>query len=401
MDDLKKSSRLGKGLLILTTLAAVILILFSLGWFSRLKNWRAIERLASEDPLPRVELYVATSNPNPIELLLPTSAAAWHVTPIWARTNGYLINYYVDIGDHVKEGDLLASIDTPEVDQELAQATAELENSRAVFGIAKITSERWQGLWDRNREAVTKQEVDQYSANLKASEATVTANEKNVARLTYLQQFKYVLAPFEGIITQRNIDIGSLIYGNVNNTPQELFQIAQTHTVRFFVQVPQNYFRLIQDGVQAEVTVQEIPEKTFKGEVARYAKALNPSARTLYTEVDVENIDGVLYPGLFGVAKFLLIPDTTNFIIPTTAIIIRSGFPHVAVVDKDNVVHMAQVKIGRDYGKYIEVSDGLKEGDRIVVIPSDAIVEDAKVDIIGLREKIKVFDSANGLISAE
>ena len=332
--------------------------------------------------MPQVTLLQLKPNTKPIELILPSSAQAWHITPIWSRVNGYLIRYLVDIGDVVKAGDLLAEIDTPETDEELEQAKADLQTSIAQRDIAKITTDRWQALWNKNREAVTKQEVDQYLANFKAAEAIVIANEKNVARLTYLQQFKKIYAPFDGIIIQRLIDIGSLIYGSVNGSTQELFQIAQIQIIRFFVDVPQTYYTQIKDGLDAEVTVVQLPNKIFRGTVTRYAKALDPNARTLLTEVDVENSEGLILNGLYGQVKFLIKPDTINFIIPTTALIIRSGFPHIAVVDENNIVHLHQVQIGRDYGNQMEIISGLQENERIVSNPSDRIVEGAKVDII-------------------
>ncbi len=168
----------------------------------------------------------------------------------------------------------------------------------------------------------------------------------------------------------------------INGTPQELFQIAQTNIMRFFVDVPQTYYRQIKDGVEAEVSILELPGKIFKGKVTRFAKALDPTARTMLTEVDVENQEGFLYPGLFGRVKFLMIPQEINFIIPTTAVIIRSGFPHVAVVDKNNIVHLKQVQIGRDYGNEMEITYGLEENDRIIIIPSDRIREGTQVEII-------------------
>ena len=191
----------------------------------------------------------------------------------------------------------MAEIDTPETDEELEQAKADLVNSIAERDIAQITSERWQNLWNKNQEAVSKQEVDQYNANLKSTNAIVLANEKNVARLAYQQQFKFIYAPFDGIITQRVIDIGSLIYGSINGTPQELFQIVKTDIIRFFVEVPQTYFRQIKDGLEAEVTVLQLPGKIFKGTVTRFAKALDPTARTLLTEVDVGNGEGIYMQG--------------------------------------------------------------------------------------------------------
>jgi RND family efflux transporter MFP subunit len=368
--------------LLILGIAAVLAILFLLGWLPKLANEKKIDALAASDPLPRVVILQIKPNARPIELILPISAQAWHITPIWARTNGYLVRYLVDIGDVVKKGDLLAEIDTPEVDEQVAQAQADLLNAAAQQDIAKITTDRWAGLWDKNREAVTKQDVDQFHYNFKISSASVLSNEKNVARLEAQQQFKFVYAPFDGIITQRNIDIGSLVYGNVNGNQEELFQIAQTDTVRFFVDVPQTYFRQITEGVKAEVTIEQFPGKIFQGIISRYTKALDPAARTLTTQVDVENPDGILYPGLYGRVKFLMYPKTINFIIPTTSLIIRSGFPHVAVVDTENFVHLKRVQIGRDYGKEMEIIDGLQENDRIVVIPSDQIQEGVKVTII-------------------
>jgi RND family efflux transporter MFP subunit len=376
----RKRSRIG-WFLIFAVISA-LLILFFLGWLPRLKNEKKIDALATEDHLPRVVVMQIKPNTKPIELVLPSSAQAWHFTPIWSRVNGYLIRYLVDIGDVVKAGDLLAEIDTPETDEQLAEAKADLLNSIVERDIAKITSDRWQSLWDKNQEAVTKQEVDQYNANLKSAQAIVLVNERTVARLTYEQQFKFIYAPFDGIITQRLIDIGSLIYGSVNGAPQELFQLAHTNIIRFFVDVPQTYFRQIQDGIEAEVSVLELPGKVFKGKVSRFAKALDPTARTLLTEVDVENPGGILYTGLFGRVKFLMHPESIDFIIPTTAVIVRSSAPEVAVVDQNNVVHLKQVQIGRDYGSQMEITYGLEENDRIIVIPSDRILEGVKVEVI-------------------
>jgi len=381
MDDNKKNRPFKYAIALIVIILLLILLLFLKGWIPREKNSKKIDRIASQDPLPPVEVIQAVPDKSPIELVLPISANAWHSTNICAQTTGYLIRYLVDIGDDVQEGELIAQIDTPEVDAELAQAIAELDNSRELYKIAKITSDRWQGLWNKNPQAVTRQEVDQYSANLKASLATVVANEKNVTRLKYLQQFKNIYAPFDGIITQRNVDIGTLVEGNINSPSQELFQIAQTNVIRFFVQVPQNYYRLIKGGMNVEVKVKEFPGKIFKGFVARFSKSLDPLTRTMATEVDVDNQDKILYPGIYATAIFLMPPDTAYYIIPTTAIIIRAGYPHVAVVDNNQIVHLKRVEIGRDYGKYIEITIGLEEGDRVVKIPSDAIVENAKVTI--------------------
>lgn len=364
---------------------AFLVLLFIAGMIPRLSNTFKIDKAAEENPLPKISILEIEPNTKPIELILPSSAQAWHMTPIWARVNGYLIDYLVDIGDVVKKGDLLAEIDTPETDQDVARAQADLANSIAERDIAKVTSDRWDRLWSKNKEAVSKQEVDQYNSNYVSAEAIVLANEKNVARLIQQQEFKYIYAPFDGIITQRSVDIGSLIYGSVNGTPQELFQIVQTDFIRFFVEVPQNYFKQIKEGVEAEITIQEFPNKIFKGKVSRYAKALDPTSRTLLTEIDVENPDGILYAGLFARVKFMIKPVNINFIIPTTALIIRSGPPNVATVDKNNIVHLNQIEIGRDYGKEVEVTSGLKEHDRIIILPTEQIQEGIKVDIIPVK----------------
>ncbi len=387
--DLPAPQKKRGGLIVIIVVIAVLILLFLLGGMPRFLQRHHLNAIAKEHRLPRVATMKIKANDQPIELVLPSSAQAWHITPIWARVNGYLIRYLVDIGDHVREGELLAEIDTPETDEQVAQAQADLLTSLAQQEIAKITYDRWNALWKKNREAVSKQEVDQYTSNYQAAEAVVLANKKNVSRLVYQQNFKYIYAPFEGVITQRNVDVGSLIYGSVNGTPQELFEIAQTHTIRFFVDVPQNYFTQIKEGIETEVTVPEFPGTIFKGIVTRYAKALDPTARTLLTEVDVKNPDGLLYAGLFGKVKFFLKPGVINFIIPTTAVIIRSGAPHVAVIDDQQMVHLKKVKIGRDYGKQMEIIWGLAENDNIITLPSDQIVEGIKVEAIAASEPAK------------
>lgn len=341
-----------------------------------------IDPVTEKQELPEVRIQEIEPDRRPVELILPSSAQAWHVTPIWSRVNGYLIRYLVDIGDAVKKGEVLAEIDTPETDQELAQAQADLKNAKVERDIAKITNDRWQRLWNKNREAVPKQEVDQYHANYRSAEALVTANEKNVARLMYQQQFKFIHAPFDGIITQRLIDIGSLIYGTVNGTAQELFQLADSHILRFFVEVPQTNFRQIKEGLKTDVTVQEFPNRTFEGTVTRYAKALDPVARTLLTEVDVENKERFLYPGIYGEVKFTLPPDTLQFIIPGEAIIIHAGLPHVAVVDRNEIVHLKRVEIGLDKGKEVQIISGLSPKDRVITNPSSQIREGTRVKIM-------------------
>lgn len=366
---------------LITGLGALIAVLLLIGFLPRIWQNQRLDEAAAESRIPSVRIVVAEPNDKPAELTLPSSTQAHHITPIWARTNGYLVKLNADIGDNVKEGQVLAVLDTPEVDQQYMQAVADLANTKANREIAKISAERWQELYKVNPEAISKQEVDERVATYTASEAQVLAGEANVNRLKQLQDFKYIEAPFEGVITQRNIDLGSLITAGSSGTPQQLFEIAKVDWIRNFVYVPQIYFRAIKEGVEAQVHVREFPERTFKGIVTRYAKALDPVSRTLLTEVDIDNKDRIIYPGLYTEVTFFVKPDAPYFVVPGTAIIIRTGAPKMAVLDENNVVHLRDVDIGRDYGKAVEILKGLKKGDRIVVNPSEKIKDGVKVEI--------------------
>lgn len=362
-------------------LAVLILSLFVIGFLPRLWQSQKLDADAADHRLPIVRVVIAEPHDKPVELTLPSSTQAHHITPVWARTNGYLVELNVDIGDVVKEGQVLSVIDTPEIDQQYIQAVADLANSKANREIAKISAERWQELYKVNPEAISKQEVDERVATYVATEAQVKAQEANVNRLKQLQDFKYVVAPFDGVITQRNIDLGSLITAGSSGSPQQLFQIAQVDWIRNFVFVPQNYFRAIKEGVEAQVHIREFPERTFKGIVTRFAKALDPVSRTLLTEVDIDNKDHIIYPGLYTEVTFMAKPDAPYFVLPSTAIIIRVGEPRMAVLDEDNVAHLKIVTIGRDYGKAVEILSGIQKGDRVVVNPTEKIKEGVKVEI--------------------
>lgn len=375
------SKRPFRPIFILITFIA-LLLLFILGWFPHFRQEEKNEALADNAQLPEVILQTAVPSDKGNELILPSSAVAFHVTPLWARTNGYLINYLVDIGDLVKQGQLLAEIDTPEVDQQLQQAEADLASAKAKRDIAKITAERWKFLYQENQEAIPLQDVDERMATLTSTEADVLSAEKNVARLKDIQKFQKIYAPFDGIITKRDIDIGSLINSGGTATPQELFRIAQIDTIRFFVDVPQNFFRQIKDGLPAKVSIKEFPGIAFDGHVARYAKALDPTARTLRTEVDVDNKDGKILPGLYAEVKFSMEENEPRFIVPARALIVRTDGPKIAIVKDDLVAHLVPVTIGHDFGNTMEIIYGLHTGDRIIVNPTEKIKEGVHVQIL-------------------
>lgn len=362
-------------------LIAVILILMVLGFIPKYIQREKIEREAAEDPLLVVTVMEAKADTNEIPLVLPSYLDAIHITPIWARTNGYLGKLYTDIGDYVEEGQLLAEIETPEVDQQLNQSRADLLGFIAQEEIALISTNRWQELYKRNPQAISKQEVDERAATYNNAVANVESAAANVKRLEYLSNFKRILAPFDGIIIKRDIDLGSLITQGSNGNPQEMFQIARTDVIRAFVNVPQPFFRFITDGLPAQATIQQYPGKIFRGEVARNARALDPIARTLLTEVHIQNKSRELLVGLYAQIKFMLKPDAQVFIIPIAALIIGSGPPFVALLGEHNVVHMQQVEIGRDFGSSVEIVRGIKENDTIITNPTVRIQEGVTVRV--------------------
>lgn len=362
--------------------ALVIAALCAIGFLPRYFHWKELEDQASKEGL----VYVRTMSVKPdtasLELVLPSSTEAIRITPLWARTDGYLSNFFADIGDVVKEGQLLAVIDTPEVDQQVDQAKADLASAIARRDIARISADRWQDLYNHNPKAISTQEVDERNSTYTSAKADVIAAEANLKRLEKLQGFKNIYAPFNGVIIERDIDIGSLITAGSNGNPQQLFRIAKTDILRVFVQVPQYYFRMIFYGQTADVLIREFPDRVFKGVVARTSKALDPIARTLLTEVHIDNKERLLFPGLYANVKFTLQADTPRFIIPTEAVIIRAGDPQVAVVRDDHTIELRTVKIGLDMGKSMEIIDGLKDKDVIVINPTDKIRNGTHVQIM-------------------
>lgn len=363
-------------------LILILVVLFFIGIIPRFLIEEKISKQASETSLPKVSILEAKGIDKPVELTLPGSLDAINITPIWARVDGYIIAFLADIGDVVKEGDILAEIDTPELDQQYELSVAELNNAKARLNIAKITADRWVKLYQEDSESISKQEVDQRKADFEAAQAVVDSAQADVDRLQSTLDFKLITAPFDGIIIERNIDIGSLITAGSASHHQQLFKIAKTNILRVFVNVPQRFFRSIKNDIIADVYISEFPEKAFKGIVARYAKALDPIARTLLTEVDIQNPEYELFVGLFADVKFLLKPDNIYFLIPTSAVIIRADGPKVAILDENNIIHIKNVTLGLDHGKMMEITSGISENDRIITNPSDKIVEGRKAQVI-------------------
>jgi RND family efflux transporter MFP subunit len=363
-------------------LAVLLLTLFLLGFFPRYFQRQRLDQAAAKEELPSVVTMQLKPEGKTTGLVLPSSLEAIRVTPIWARTNGYLSDFLVDIGDRVKEGDLLAVIDTPEIDRQVDQAKADLAAAISRREIARITSDRWSELYKHNQEAISVQEVDERKATYDSAVSDVNSAQANLNRLLQIQEFKNIYAPFDGIITERDIDLGSLISAGSNGAPQQLFKIAKVDVLRAFVSVPQYNFRSIHNGLPAEVIIREFPDQIFPGTVVRNAQALDPIARTLLTEVDVDNKDGILVPGLYAEVKFNLSSDIMRFLVPTEAVIIRSGKPQVAILNKDQIVELKTVKIGHDLGSKMEIMDGLNENETIIINPNEKIKEGVRVKIL-------------------
>ena len=367
----------------LMIVAAVVLVLLLGGVVSVLTRIHDSHVLADEtqqDAVPTVAIVHPEPEKADEELVLPGTLQAFIESPIYARTNGYLLRWYRDIGSRVKKGDLLADIDTPEIDQELLQARAARQQVVAQMDLAKINADRYQAL--RKTDSVSQEEADTQSSGYQQAVANLAAADANVKRLEELEGFKRVYAPFEGVITRRLVDPGALINAGINGAAgKELFDIATTDPLRVYVNVPQAYAPAIHIGVPAAVTLQEFAGQRFSAAVARTADAIDITSRTLLTEVDVPNKDGKLLPGSFGEVHFRPNINANKVTIPQNAMLFRSEGPQVAIVGPDNKVELRRITIGRDFGNTLEIVDGVDANDRVIVNPSDAIENGQKVNV--------------------
>jgi RND family efflux transporter MFP subunit len=365
-----KASR-WKAPLVLFATAALAASLFTAGAVPRLIHRRQLERTAAAAPLPIVNVSTATAGESNAELVLPSSVEAQQSTPIYPRVNGYVKRILADIGASVKAGDLLAEIETPELDEQVNAAQAALAQARANLKIAQTTSTRWQEL-GRNR-VVSPQEVDERQSALEARKADLAAAEANLERLERLRGFQKITAPFDGTITQRHIEVGQLVTGDLNDETRILYRIEQTQTLRAFINVPQSYYRLVGVGQDVELAFKEVPGRTFAGKVVRTAGSLDANTRTLRTEIQVPNERAELVPGLFAEVKFKVQRDQPPITVPARALIIQTAGPQIATLSDDNHVMLATVVVGRDLGKTIELASGLPAGTRFVTNPNDTL----------------------------
>jgi len=316
------------------------------------------------------------------DVSLPGSVQPYTDAAIFARTTGYLKKRNADIGSRVKAGQVLAEIDTPEIDQQLLQARADLASAQANAKLAKTTADRYQDLI--KTDSVSRQDLDNATGNYEAKQAAVASAGANVKRLEELQKFKTIYAPFDGVITARNTDIGALIGGGAN--AKELFHIASMDRLRIFVNVPQLYARAARQNTTADIEIQELPGRTFPGRLARTAQAIDPNSRTLLVEIDLDNQRGDILPGSFAQVHLKLPTSATTFRLPVNALIFRSEGLRVAVVKNDRV-SLVPVTLGRDFGSSVEVLSGLTGGESVVVNPPDSISDGQTVNVAPSDQK--------------
>ncbi len=323
--------------------------------------------------IPEVEIIRATRATAGQHIVLPGNITAWHEAPIYARTNGYLQQWYVDIGAVVKQGDLLATIETPELDAQLRQAEADLQMMMAKSSLAEITADRWQYLL--KSDSVSKQATDEKTHLRDALLANVMAARANRDRLAELVSFERVIAPFSGIISYRGTDIGDLINRGSDSQAKPLFRIVQADPLRLYIKVPEIYATQIKAKMTVTLSLDEYPGQTFQARLLRTADAINPSTRTLLAEFKISNHQHLLFPGSYSKVDLLLPANATRIILPVNTLIFRSQGLQVATIDDHNRVILKNVSIAVDYGPYVELHDGVKAMDRVIINPSDAIYQ--------------------------
>ena len=358
-----------------------LLVLVVAAGFAIARRFSESHALAKETEklaVPTVAVTKPSAEPSDERLMLPAQLQAYTQSAIYARTNGYLVRWTKDIGSHVKKGELLAEIDTPEVDQELSQAKATRQQIAAQLQLAKSSAERWTNL--RKTDSVSQQEADQQTSAYTQAQANLAAADANVRRLQQLESFKHIYAPFSGVITRRNVDTGALITAG-STGQRELFDIAEVDPLRVYVNVPQSDAPSIKRGMSAYVQLQEYPGQKFTGQVVRTADAIDPGTRTLLTEIDVPNKGDRLLPGAYAQVSFAVPLQATRITVPVSTLLFRAEGPRVAVVGPDGKVHLKPVTIGRDFGTKLEILSGLNPDEQIVMNPADSLEDGQQVNV--------------------
>lgn len=377
-----KNNSWGRVSIAIGIVLAIVLILI----FLRVQAASRLRAETNEDAIPVVSILTTTLGPGTEKIVLPGNVEPWHEATIYARTNGYIKKWYVDIGSHVKAGSLLAEIESPEIDAQLQQAEADLNTAIANEGLAQSTAKRWVALL--KSDAVSKQETDEKVSQAKALSATVISARANRNRLRELVSFERVIAPFDGIITSRTTDIGALINAGSGATAVPLFHIVQANPLRVYVQIPQNYSSNIKPDMGVSLYFAEHPGKSYPAKLLKTANAINRVTRTLLAQFEVDNKDSELLPGGFTQVH-LDMPISKKLIhLPVNVLLFRAKGLQVAVLDNQNRVVLKSVTVSRDYGNDVEIDTGLSVGERVILNPPDSIFDGEEVHIAETKDPL-------------
>ncbi len=374
-----KSSPGRRVAILLIALIAIGLLVAS-GIIPRLKARKALAAETSQLAAPTVTVVQPQRGAPTSEIVLPGNIQAFVDAPIYARTNGYLKRWYFDIGSPVEQGQLLAEIESPEVDQQLSQAQADLGTAQANLHLSQITADRLSDLI--KQDAVSQQETDNAVSDLASRNTAVKSAQANVDRLKQLVSFEKVYAPFDGVVTARNTDIGQLIdSGASGGQARSLFQVAAINKLRVFISVPQIYSQAAVPGITADLSFTEFPGRRFPGKLARTSRSIDPMARTLNVEVDVDNPKGELLPGAYTEVHLKLKDGIPTMTIPVSALLFRQEGLRVAIAKSDNTAELVPVTLGRDFGDYAEITTGLTEEERVISNPPDSIIDGERLNV--------------------
>jgi RND family efflux transporter MFP subunit len=375
------NSRLGYRIVsvILFTLCAAIVGQVS----SRMMASRQLEAATHELAVTPVNVTRPAASAPSSQFVLPATVQPYMATTIYARTNGYLQKWYADIGTHVRKGQLLATIASPEIDSQLEAAQATLRQVEAGLKLAQITARRYSNL--SHTDAVAQQEVDQTLQNLRGQEATLQASQAEVRRLRQLQGFEKVYAPFDGVVTNRKVDVGNLINAGGSAQGLELFQLSQVETLRVFVSVPENYAAAIKGERMARVDFAQYPGQIFQGTIVRNSQSIDPATRTLLVEINVSNKDGRLLPGSYANVRFNLHQNQPSCVLPANTLLFRAEGPQVAIVKNDRFIELRNVTVGTDFGSTVQIVSGLNGTEEVVLNPPDSLLQGQRIQVIASK----------------
>ena len=385
--ELQSTPQTRRRVALLVVVLLIVAVLVAIGGILPRVRARSILRNQTEQmAIPTVAVTTPQVGTPTRELVLPGTMQAFEDAPIYSRTNGYVRVWHHDIGSRVHKGDLLAVIAAPELDQQIVQAQAEVASAEQNLKLAQITAQRYQGLVDSD--AVSRQSNDAASSSAITQNSTVASARASLNRLLELQSFEHVSAPFDGVVTARNIDVGQLVDEGSNGgtgsgtAPRELFHVSNTRTLRIFVDVPEQDAPYARAGVATNITVAEYPGRIFHGKITRSAQSINLQTRTLMAEVDIDNPKEELLPGAYAQVHLQLPLDRSTLIVPVSALLFRAEGLRIVTLDAEDHAHLTPLTLGRDWGTQVEVLAGLQAGQRIVMVPPDGIIEGEKVRVV-------------------